>query len=175
MNEYPPQLPAAPKTSGMAIASLVLGVLSFLMCSIFTGIPAIICGHVARKRIRNSGGTLTGDGLGLAGLIVGYVNLGFSLLFIPLLVAIAVPNFVKARDMAQRNNCIMNLRQIDGAKEQWALEKNQQEGAQPTAADLDVYLHGGFSALKCPAKGTYTIGPVGKLPTCSVSGHELPE
>ena len=175
MNDYPPQSSSAPKTSGMAVASLVLGILSFVMCSVFTGIPAIICGHISRSRIRSSAGTLTGDGLGLAGLIMGYVNLAFSLMLIPLMMAIAIPNFVKARETAQRNTCIATLRQIDGAKEQWAIEKNQQEGAQPTAADLDVYLRGGFGSLKCPAKGTYTIGPVGKPPTCSVSGHELPE
>src|SRR5688500_20310266 len=96
---YPDQ--TAPKNAGIAITSLVLGILSFICFGPLTGIPAIICGHMALKRIRNSQGTLTGDGFGLAGLIMGYINLALSLIMIPLLLAIAIPNFVKARDAAK--------------------------------------------------------------------------
>jgi hypothetical protein len=64
----------APKTEGMAVISLVLGVLSFF-CSIFTGIPAILCGHIARARISGSNGTLAGGGIALTGLALGYLSL----------------------------------------------------------------------------------------------------
>jgi len=62
-----------PKTSGVAIASLVCGILVFLTGPI-TGIPALITGHIARKKIRNSGGTLAGSGMALTGLILGYTS-----------------------------------------------------------------------------------------------------
>ena len=53
-------------TNGMAIASLVCGCLGFLTC--ISGIVAIILGHIARKQIRESGGTQQGEGMALAGL-----------------------------------------------------------------------------------------------------------
>src|SRR2546425_579749 len=93
---------------------------------------------------------------------------------IGLLAAIAIPNFVKARQTAQKNACINNLRQIDGAKEQWALETKQNTNATVTAADIDGYIKGGTTnAQACPAGGTVTLGNVGVNPTCNVSGHAL--
>ncbi|MBA4150559.1 MAG: DUF4190 domain-containing protein [Verrucomicrobia bacterium] len=167
--------PSQPKTAGIAITSLVLGIISYIcLLGPFTAIPAIICGHVARKRIRNSEGALTGEGFGLAGLILGYVNLAILLLIIPLLLAIAIPNFVKARSTASVNSCINNLRQLDGATAQWAIENKKPEGSLVTASDINDYLKNGTESLKCPQGGEYTIGPVGEDPTCSVEGHELP-
>jgi hypothetical protein len=89
------------------------------------------------------------------------------------LAAIAIPNFVKARTTAQENACINNLRQIDAAKNQWALEKNKKTGDVPTEVDLEPYLMNGKFPV-CPQGGTYTIGAVGEKPTCSIPGHELP-
>jgi len=86
--------------------------------------------------------------------------------------AIAIPNFVKARATAQRNACINNLRQIDAAKQQWALEKGKQATDVPTWDDIRPYL---YKIPSCPAGGTYTINAVGEKPTCSVPGHELPQ
>lgn len=92
-----------------------------------------------------------------------------------LLAAIAIPNFVKAREKAQMNACINNLRQIDGAKEQWAIENNKKSGDMPTGEQL--WGAGGYirAKPKCPAGGTYTINAVGTNPTCSHTGHVLPE
>ncbi len=74
---------------------------------------------------------------------------------------------------AARNQCINNLRQIDAAKDEWALENNKPAGAVPTAQDLLPYLpNNNFPA--CPSGGTYTIGAVGVPPTCSIPGHALP-
>src|SRR5438105_3248999 len=59
---------------------------------------------------------------------------------IGLLAAIAIPNFVRARTTSQKNGCINNLRQLDGAKQQWALENKQQSTATPADTDLQPYL-----------------------------------
>jgi hypothetical protein len=88
------------------------------------------------------------------------------------LTAIAIPNFVKARETAQRNACINNLRQIDIAKQQWATEKGKTAEDVPTWDDLKQYL-GTSSGLAptCPEGGTYRINKVGDKPTCSIPGH----
>lgn len=86
--------------------------------------------------------------------------------------AIAIPNFVKARQTSQENACINNLRQIDGAKQQWALEKGKTATDVPTWDDLKPYLRG---IPHCPAGGTYTINAVGTPPQCSIPGHVLPQ
>ena len=88
-----------------------------------------------------------------------------------ILAAIAIPNFVKARATSQENACINNLRQLDAAKNEWALEKGKTATDVPTKADLLPYLR---SWPVCPQGGTYTIGTVGDKPTCSIPGHELP-
>lgn len=85
---------------------------------------------------------------------------------IGLLAAIAIPSFVKARNTARANACVNNLRQIDSAKEQLALETNLAEGAAPAEADINDYMKGG--APTCPGAGTYTYGNIGTAPTCSV-------
>lgn len=96
---------------------------------------------------------------------------------IGLLAAIAVPNFAQARTNARRGTCINNMRLIDAAKEQYALENNQDSSVTPAAGDLTPYLKGGAMPT-CPANGTYTTGAIGTNPTCSQSGapnlHVLP-
>ena len=93
---------------------------------------------------------------------------------IGLLAAIAIPNFVKARTTAQKNACIANLKQIQSAKEQWALETKAAPTATPGTTDLygtDKYIK---AAPTCPNSGTYTIGDMATAPTCNISGHVLP-
>ena len=96
---------------------------------------------------------------------------------IGLLAAIAVPNFAQARTNARRGTCINNLRLIDAAKEQYALENNKDSTVTPATADVVPYLKGG-ALPTCPASGAYTISPIGTKPTCSKSGspdlHVLP-
>ena len=89
---------------------------------------------------------------------------------IGLLAAIAIPNFVKARQASQRNACIANLKQIDGAKATWALEAKKTSSDTPTTGDLygaNLYIR---DEPFCPANGTYTIQPVDTKPTCSLNG-----
>jgi hypothetical protein len=82
-----------------------------------------------------------------------------------------------AQAIAERNQCINNLRQIDAAKNQWALENNKTVGAVPTAQDIAPYikLDANGNIPGCPSGGAYTIGAVGVPPTCSVPGHALPQ
>ena len=94
---------------------------------------------------------------------------------IGLLAAIAIPNFVKARTTAQKNACINNLRQIDGAKEQYMLENSTT--TPPGTVDA-LSGTGGYikTTPTCPSSGTYTVGAAGTNPSCSQSaaGHVLP-
>src|SRR5271155_1783151 len=90
---------------------------------------------------------------------------------IGLLAAIAIPNFVRARTTSQMDACINNLRLIDAAEQQWALEQRQGSGAVPQATDLQPYLgHGSAGELPtCPADSnatptfttSYTVSGVG--------------
>src|ERR1035437_2776535 len=110
-------------------------------------------------------------------------NKGFTLVeimivvaIIGLLAAIAIPNFVKARTTSQMNACINNLRQIDGAKQQWALETKQPATVTPTQGNIDPYIGRSGSAANviCPAGGStattfalsYSINSLTNAPTC---------
>ncbi len=175
MSEIEPPVssnPLPPKTSALAVWSLVLGILSLVCLSIFAAIPGVICGHKALTRIKFSGGALEGRGLAIGGLVTGYL----AILFLPLMMAIAIPNYVKARQTAQMNVCMNNLRLIDDAKRQWAQQNNKQATDTPTMEDLRPYLvlapNGAFPV--CPAGGHYTINAVGEKPTCSIPEHKLP-
>ncbi len=72
------------------------------------------------------------------------------------------------------NVCINNLRQIDGAMQQWALEYKKTADAIPTAADITPYLPGN-KLPACPSGGAYTLNKVSDPPTCSIPGHALPK
>jgi prepilin-type N-terminal cleavage/methylation domain-containing protein len=96
---------------------------------------------------------------------------------IGLLAAIAIPNFVRARTTSQKNVCIKNLREIDGAVQTWALENNKAPGDTYTLASLTSYLGRGTGAIPtCPANGAYSEGAtVGDTPFCSLAaeGHVI--
>src|SRR5271155_4859585 len=98
---------------------------------------------------------------------------------IGLLAAIAIPNFVKARATSQANACINNLRQIDAAAQQFALEKGKKTGdAINFPSDLTPYikLNVNGSIPPCPAGGIYTDGIIGSNPVCTLASicHVLP-
>lgn len=83
----------AKKTVGQATASMVLGILSLVMLGLLTAIPAVICGHMAKKKIKQDPDQFTGEGSALAGLIMGYISIGLNVLVIgfAILAAIAIP------------------------------------------------------------------------------------
>jgi len=97
---------------------------------------------------------------------------------IGLLAAIAIPNFVRARTTSQQNTCINNLRQIDGAIQQWALENNKSSSATVTSGNVKPFLgrSAGGEWPVCPAGGLYTVSNVNSKPACSKTseGHFLP-
>jgi prepilin-type N-terminal cleavage/methylation domain-containing protein len=101
---------------------------------------------------------------------------------IGLLAAIAIPNFVRARANAQQNSCINNLRQMDAAIQQYALENKQSSGAAVTLANVTPYikLNASGSVPQCPGGGgNYTLSTNTNAPTCSLSTlasvpHKLP-
>ena len=86
-----------PPTDTKAVVSLVRGILSLTFFSIIAGIPAIILGHSSRAAIRRSMGRLKGDGLALAGLIMGYISLAAIPVIVLIIAAIAIPNLLKVR------------------------------------------------------------------------------
>ncbi len=102
-------------------------------------------------------------------IIVGGVGLT-GIAVVGLLAAIAIPNFVRARDAAQKNACVNNLLQIDGAKEQWALENKKEKGAVVDEAQINQYLMRNARPV-CPTSGTYVYQPIGTSPRCTVHGN----
>ncbi|TZF89162.1 DUF4190 domain-containing protein [Lysobacter lacus] len=72
----------APQTSALAIASLAFGIACWLALPVLGSLGAIICGHMARREIRESGGRLGGDGMATAGLALGYVHLVVAILVV---------------------------------------------------------------------------------------------
>jgi len=99
---------------------------------------------------------------------------------IGLLAAIAIPNFVKARATSQANACINNLRQIDAAVNEWALETHQTTGAGPASLTTDltpyIKMNSANSIPSCPAGGSYTVATVGTSPqvTCNLGNTVTP-
>jgi prepilin-type N-terminal cleavage/methylation domain-containing protein len=100
---------------------------------------------------------------------------------IGLLAAIAIPNFVRARTTSQQNACINNLRQIDGAIQQWALENGKAVSSAVTSGNVAPFLGRGSAGAfpKCPSGGGYSLTTVSAAPTCSLSTgnnpHVLPK
>jgi type II secretory pathway pseudopilin PulG len=102
---------------------------------------------------------------------------------IGLLAAIAIPNFIRARTTSQTNTCIDNLRMIDAAKQQWALEQGRTGSATPAGTDIQPYLGRGSGELPvCPVDPaatfttSYTMENCQTPPVCQISPatHVLP-
>src|SRR5262249_35710031 len=100
------------------------------------------------------------------------VEIMIVVLIIGILLAIAIPNFVKARDTSRTKACIANLKQIDAAKEQYAMDQKLNNGGAVASTDLaPTYIK---SFPSCPAGGTYPGHAIGTTPTCTTAGHVLP-
>lgn len=115
VSAYGPAITSPPKT-GLAIASLVLGVLSLLCCGLLLGIPAIILGHLAHNRARRSPGEFGGASFAIAGFVMGYCSVVATVL----LLGIMLPAVAKAKAKAQATNCVGNLKQIGSAARLYA-------------------------------------------------------
>jgi hypothetical protein len=90
-------------------------------------------------------------------------------------ILIGIPVFVRARQTSATNSCVNNLRQIDGAKQQWALENHVEANGRPAWKDILPYLGNSNTTPRCPQGGTYILESVGQAPRCSIggSGHEI--
>jgi prepilin-type N-terminal cleavage/methylation domain-containing protein len=101
------------------------------------------------------------------------VEIMIVLAIIGLLAAIAIPNFVKSRTLAQQNACIDNLRTIQSAKQVWALEHKKLSSDAVGEVDLVGPLLYVKNRPVCPAGGDYDYGTVGENVTCTITNHTL--
>jgi prepilin-type N-terminal cleavage/methylation domain-containing protein len=104
------------------------------------------------------------------------VEIMIVVLIIGILMAIAVPNFIKARETSRRSTCVSNLKQMDAAKEQYAMDARLSGGGAVAWNNLvPDYMK---AQPVCPGGGTYTLNTIGTNPACSLSGapdlHVLP-
>jgi Protein of unknown function (DUF1559)/Domain of unknown function (DUF4190) len=125
MDPSVPLPPTQPRTSGMAITSLVLGVSSFF-CWLFTGLPALILGVISLRKIYRSNGQLKGEGLAIGGIVCGGIT---TFLIAPVMVALLLPAVQAAREAARRSVSGNNLKIISLGMHNYA----DQHGALPPA------------------------------------------
>jgi hypothetical protein len=113
----------------------------------------------------SSGGKSNG-GVEFAIVLIGVILAAF--------LAIVGPSD-RVRYRSKAGACINNLRQIDGAKQTWALETKAPSNAVPTWENIKPYLARGTAGVmpKCPQRGVYTLGSLTNAPTCSKKGHVL--
>jgi prepilin-type N-terminal cleavage/methylation domain-containing protein len=105
---------------------------------------------------------------------------GFTLLeilivvaILGLLVGLAIPNFMKSRNHAQKQICIENLSQIESAKQVWGLESGRTDGDAPVDADLfgaNLYMK---QKPRCVGGGEYRLNAIGTNASCEIEGHTL--
>ncbi|GIV20897.1 MAG: hypothetical protein KatS3mg023_2648 [Armatimonadota bacterium] len=110
------------------------------------------------------------------------VEIMIVVLIISILLAIAVPNYVPARETSRRKSCVGTLLRIDVAKQQWAMDNNKEPDDTPAWSDIvgpDKYIKGNpatFPTSTCPSDGAYTMNNVSTPPQCSLeatAGHKL--
>jgi hypothetical protein len=130
-SESPPALPRqivfspqAPPTSGLAVASLVLGIVGFLTAGM-TAIPAVVCGHLSLSDIKKAAGRISGSGLATAGLITGYIGIGYLAIMLVMMVFMFSVMGIFAKGMLgaltpERTQCVNHAKQIATACERYA-------------------------------------------------------
>lgn len=120
-----------PKTSGMAIASLVCGIVNVFPVSII----AIVLGHISLSQIRKSAGQLKGQGLAIAGLVLGYLGI-VAIPFILIVAAIAIPNLLRAKIAANESSAVGSIRVLETAEIAYSAQ-HQDEGFTCNLTDLN--------------------------------------
>jgi len=81
--------------------------------------------------------------------------------------------FIRARSQSSVNSCIANLKQMDGAAQQWALENHKDDKDEIDVMSAALYLKGGGLPV-CPQGGKYWFTVVSNPPCCTIIGHSLP-
>jgi hypothetical protein len=163
----PAPAPGKSETDLKAVLSLVLGLLSFVM-SVFSGIPALILGHMSRASIRKSGGRLKGEGMALGGLIMGYISV-FLVPVLLVIVGVAIPNYFRASIVSNEDSALKTLKTIKSAADSYkynndeyppSLKELSDSGVKPLDSELaslgrkDGYQ---FSYVRSPGQKGYVI------------------
>jgi prepilin-type processing-associated H-X9-DG protein len=147
----PPSLPgvasvAPAKTSGLAIASLVLAILGVFTCGT-TALIGLILGIIALVKVRNSRGALGGGGMALAGIIVSAI----FVFMIPVFAAMVLPALASAKQKAQGINCISNVKQLSMAMQVYADKHQSHYPAATNWCDAIRADVGMAKVFQCPA------------------------
>jgi competence protein ComGC len=109
---------------GLAVTSLVLGILSLVCLGPLTGIPAIICGHIARKRSRQSPAEYGGPGMATAGLALGYASVALVVIAVVIFGGMLLPALSQAKGKAGEIGCANNMKMIGLSFRTWAIDHN---------------------------------------------------
>jgi hypothetical protein len=135
--------------------------LGFALCGV--GFAVVGC-----LLIRKRASSISKKGRGLVALILFLLG-GFTIL-------IAIPDFVRAEYESAQNSCVNNLRQLQAAKEEWALETGRTNGTIVTANDITPYvqLDSKGNLPRCPEGGTYIFGRVGEDVRCFIGTSDWP-
>jgi len=155
-----------------------LSSLAFL-AAFMTALATIVAALCAHLKIKKSNGTPTGTGIADRSLLIGHATIMFCLAFD---VAVDVNleyrfkhiECINSLHPVRSSACVLNLRLINVAKKQWALEFRKTESDMPTMTDLagtDKYIK---VTPQCPAGGTYILGNIRTKSKCSMAGHALP-
>ena len=101
------------------------------------------------------------------------VEIMIVILIMAILLAIAIPNFLRARESSRTKACVVNLRQVESAKAQWAME--MKKGGADTPGWADLIGIGSYIKTQpiCPSGGAYTINDVSTPATCSTGGTHV--
>lgn len=144
-------------TNGMAIAALVMGIISiftFGLCGIGS-IVTIILGHMALTRVRQSGGSLGGKGMAVAGLVMGYASIALAI--VGILASLALPTFTRIQERGNVTKSISNVRQLVTACKIYASDHNGKypESLDALVADGVLEQASYDSLLRCPLSTEY--------------------
>jgi hypothetical protein len=172
VNGPPYFLPYPTVTSGAAVASLILGIISFTLFPIIPGIAAVFCGHAARSDIRRSQGRVTGDGMAVTGLVLGYIHvaiLALGLIICAIVFASVglpalrdaiskgkVPVFGDVAVKGKETKSLANAQQIVTACHLYALD--HQEAFPKTLEELVPQYLPDRKTLVCPLSPGETVG-----------------
>ena len=88
------------------------------------------------------------------------------ILIIGVILSVAIPQFLSARSRSRQKTCVSNLRQLNGAKDHYAMEQNLPDGTPVNPADIAPAYIRNFPS--CPEGGTYTLNPTGQGVVCSI-------
>jgi competence protein ComGC len=155
----PAIIPTKTEVSGLAIASLV--------CAILIPPVGLILAIVALRSMK-ANPAAGGKGIAVAGVAVSSL---FSLFIVMLVVVVAIPNLAKARKNSQIHACQSNLRTIEFAIQQWAIDKRKADDSEVYLEDLEPYFKDGIP--RCPSGGEYELYIVDEKPTCTIEGHSI--